>query len=197
MSPLVVLFSGKQGSGKTTTATLVARNLGKRDIQVHHYRFAQPIYEMHDAIYAVGQKYGIELQGTKDGELLQFLGTEWGRQKKGKDVWVNAALARINRHSVADVFVIDDLRFENEFDAFPNGLRIRLDAPESERKVRASYWRENTQHPSEIGLDAYAEQGKFDAYFDTINQGAVTIAAAVYDLVWDLRDKGVRLRGSE
>lgn len=63
--------------------------------------------------------------------------------------------------------IIDDCRFTNEFDAFPQALRVRLNAAEDVRKGRAESWRENTVHPSEVGLDLYDIEGKFDLYLQT------------------------------
>jgi hypothetical protein len=80
--------------------------------------------------------------------------------------------------------VIGDCRFENEFDAFPHALRVRLGCPEEVRKSRCSMWRENTQHPSEIGLDKYAKEGWFDLYLHTdsiSSNGAFNLTMAQLD----------------
>jgi hypothetical protein len=65
------------------------------------------------------------------------------------------------------VFIVADCRFQNEFDAFPEALRVRLTASEDVRRTRTNSWRENTSHPSEIDLDGYEAEGKFDLVFDT------------------------------
>lgn len=130
---------------------------------------------MHDAVLAVCRKYGIQA-GPKEGDLLQYIGTEWGRGRKGPDIWVNALRAGLAFHlnvmkwqkPGSNVLVIvDDLRFENEFDAFsgPGVTRVRLDATTELRKKQVSYWREADMHPSEVGLGKYADAGKFDIYF--------------------------------
>lgn len=117
---------------------------------------------------------GMKSPHKKDGPLLQFLGTEWGRKTYGDAVWVNALRGRVeieklkrNNDAARLITIISDCRFENEFDAFPEALRIRLVCSEAERKLRAEMWRENTQHPSETGLDLYAAHGKFDLMFNT------------------------------
>jgi len=95
----------------------------------------------------------------KDGLLLQLLGTEWGRKKHGENVRIDAV-----KHKIAELasrfkerekylVIIDDCRFPNEFDAFPEALRVRLTASEDVRKARTVSWRENTKHPSETSLD--------------------------------------------
>jgi hypothetical protein len=63
--------------------------------------------------------------------------------------------------------IIDDCRFPNEFEAFPEALRVRLNADEKVRKLRTEAWRENTLHPSEVSLDIYDIEGKFDLYLQT------------------------------
>lgn len=42
---------------------------------------------------------------------MQTLGTEWGRNLIGTDIWVNACIARVR---LFDRVVISDVRFENE-----------------------------------------------------------------------------------
>ena len=184
----VILLSGKQGSGKTSTADDLAHVLSgdgipdgileaittgevKRPLNsVLRTRFAQPLYEMHDAVLEVLKSYGLERDIVKDGPLLQLLGTEWGRNTIDENIWVDLVKNKV-RASDADFVVIDDARFENEFWAFgaPRCLRVRLQCSEAVRKTRCSMWRDITDHPSEIGLDALAEDRKFDLYLDTEN----------------------------
>lgn len=174
----VILISGKQGSGKTTTSTALVQALGSRIIDTRTIKFADVLYHMHDAALAVAASYGVPVT-KKDGTLLQLLGTEWGRNTKGADVWANAVkhrvLTAVNDTLRPWAFIIDDCRFENEFHIFDeleemdilNTLKIRLAASEDERRLRADSWRTAVNHPSEIGLDNYADAGMFDLYFDT------------------------------
>jgi hypothetical protein len=71
----------------------------------------------------------------------------------------------------SDVFIVDDLRFKSEANnlegCLPLGAKvykIRLNADESVRKMRASKWRDNTAHQSEVDLDDY---DKWDLVIDT------------------------------
>jgi len=174
----VVLLSGKQGSGKTTFAEALSKVL----LPSTQLKFAQHLYTMHDTILPYIKALGLRPDDMeKDGELLQVLGTEYGRKCLGSDCWVNAtkyvAEGIVNKFSqmyAQDLWVIiDDARFENEFDAFPEALRVHLSAPESMRRERAHSWREKTDHPSETGLDNYQEQGKFDLYLHTFEDDTV------------------------
>jgi len=175
---MVVLISGKQGSGKTATADALRDSLVGMGILVHRVRFAQVIYEMHDKCREVLKRYGITKYDytKKDGNLLQQLGTEWGRETIYDDVWVDCGKNSVMKFLLSminvgqkGVAIVDDARFENEFDCWSDipHLTVRLEAPEEVRKARAEMWRENATHPSEVGLDGYAAAGKFDITVDT------------------------------
>lgn len=205
----VILLSGKQGSGKTSTADAVARGLMAHGIpmpkdhikkevgevyilgpSVMRIRFAQPLYEMHDAVLKVLASYGVvRPELVKDGPLLQLLGTEWGRKTIDENIWVDL-VRNSTQECGADFVVIDDARFENEFNAFgaPRCLRVRLEAPQEVRKSRCSMWRDVTDHPSEVSLDAYASDRMFDLYLDTENQtkeeNVTKIMEAIKDRGW-------------
>lgn len=188
-----VLISGKMGSGKTTLfAHLKEIYLEKRWV-VRELRFAKLIYDMHDFCLNRLSESGI-VRPDKDGLLLQLLGTDWGRKTYGENVWVNALRHEysvfhddITYQESNALIIISDCRFKNEFQAFPEALRVRLFCSEDVRKRRADGWRENTRHQSEIDLDAYAEAGLFDLIVDTQS----TSINGMVDLVKAQLDKGV------
>jgi uridine kinase len=175
----IILISGKQGSGKTTLANNIEKLFNQIAIPkyvVLQVKFADVIYEMHDSIWEILNKYGFKNPQAKSGDLLQYLGLQFGRKVLGEDVWAKVCRTKtdnILKHpnylniNLQPIVIIDDLRFINEFDIFPDAFRVRLECPEDIRKVRCSAWRENTTHPSEIDLDDYSIRGKFDLYFDT------------------------------
>lgn len=196
MNARIVLLSGKQGSGKTTLQKALAqefeREPGTRAVTVN---FADVIYEIAGAVDQIIGKYApqftLQARGVvKDGPLLQLLGTEWGRGTLDENIWVTCARGKVervieeNKDASSLLIVLGDTRFENEFDAFPEALRVRLRCDEPIRKARCSMWRENTEHPSEVGLDRYAAENKFDLYFDT---GIKPINECLNDLVTELR----------
>lgn len=177
-----ILLSGKQGSGKTTLAEMLEKRFRYAGYGLVRHRFAAPVYTAHDAVYAVLRPLGILPETKKDGELLQLLGTDWGR-KKDPDIWVKAArnhIAQLEKHfegtKVVLVTLVEDTRFKNEFDGFPEALRVRLECPEEIRRTRTTSWRENTMHPSETDLDDYVAQGKFDLVEKTDTIGVETTA---------------------
>lgn len=187
------MISGKQGSGKSTLSEMVhqcSARIGYKMPVV--LKFADSLYEMHDRVLELLDKYEIS-HPPKDKRLLQLLGTEWGRSVYGDDIWVRIMKQRIAKltgphepRRLCDPVIIDDCRFENEFDAFPEALRVRLECPESVRKPRTEGWRDVTSHPSEIDLDRYAAHGFFDLYLDT----SVTPAAGGMELVLAQLAKG-------
>ncbi len=189
----VIAASAKQGGGKSTLALEIERLSAEAFDFCHTMKFADPIYELHDIILNKMEQWTGIPRVKKDGDLLQYLGTEFGRKKYGDNVWVDILLSRIanrdfgtfdkagykegkkfkteNRTGMG-LLMIDDLRFENEFDCLGKDvLRVRLECPEAERKLRAESWRDKTTHPSEVGLDGYALSGFFDKYFNTASDG--------------------------
>lgn len=170
-----IMISGKQGSGKTTTSDMlrdaIASSFG---LQVSRKRFAQPLYECMRAVHEVLARYGIQ-RPEKDGPLLQLIGTEYGREVIGEDVWVNC-VEHVRRElaPMTDVMIIDDLRFPNEFDVptleFGPVIKVRLECNRNERKRRCDVtgtWRKDEHHKSEISLDEYSIEGKFDLRYHT------------------------------
>jgi hypothetical protein len=168
--PLIILISGKQGSGKST----LKDNLLKSFPSAIGMRFSDPLYDMHQVINDVCSWYAIPF-AEKEGRLLQLLGEDWGRQVKGEDIWVNCLNSRINtltRWNNNQIFIIDDLRYQNEFNAFQSNerfdvIKIRLCANEHARKNRALGWRDTTDHISETDLDYQEINNLFDLIIDT------------------------------
>jgi hypothetical protein len=170
----VILISGKMGSGKTTLQKALAVHfLSQPNTGAGLINFADVLYEMHDAVLGVLHKYMDKRPIVKDGPLLQLLGTEWGRKTLGENCWVEILQARVN-HLKLQVpvdrnyyLIVGDCRFENEFNAFPDALRVRLYCPEDTRRERCSMWRPNDAHPSETGLDDFYLKDKFDLVINT------------------------------
>lgn len=163
----IVMISAKQGGGKTALANELLRTYKTAQFDFAGvYKFAATLYELHDYLLNKMETLTGEPRVEKDGDLLQLLGTEWGRKKFGANVWASILRHEVRKaagyNGVHKLIVIDDCRFTNEFNILPEAYRVRLDAPEAVRKLRATSWRENVTHPSETGLDEYAAEGRFD-----------------------------------
>jgi hypothetical protein len=191
----IVLVSGRMGSGKSTLSRELAARASHNWI-THQLIFAGSIYELHDVVMAKIKGWNIPVPSTKDRKLLQLLGTDWGRTILGDNVWVDVVKQKIKQtlehefiNCPADckaLFVISDCRFRNEFDAFPEALRVRLSCKEEVRKARAESWTDTKSHASEMDLDEYAGDGKFDLYIDTKSIGV----QGMTELVLAQLDKG-------
>jgi len=182
----VVMISGKQGSGKSTLSAELRKEIRQhKKWAVEEMIFAGAIYDMHNFCLEYLKSCGID-RGTKDGKLLQLLGTEWGRKTIGEEVWVDVFKARIHKlldkHERAGmdhlVIIVPDVRFPNELSAMPGSLNIRLECEEETRRERCNSWRDDVSHPSETGLDAYLDQ--FHYVFQTEKVSAREIARKVF-----------------
>lgn len=153
----IIAFSGLMHSGKTTCADILENHLAMSIYYPKIIKFADPLYDIQKYIY---DRTGLEKPQIKDRQLLQYLGTEWGRSKD-ENLWVNIwrREARSWRfkssglHDDVHVVICDDLRFENEAKQVREmgGAIINVVAPENIRRERNPQTF-NTSHSSEKPL---------------------------------------------
>lgn len=93
------------------------------------------------------------LQGQTPRWAMQSLGTEWGRNCMGENLWVDATM---NRADTFEKVVITDVRFPNECAALQKrgGLTIRI-TPVGEGRNQPD------MHPSEMHIDDLPVAGVF------------------------------------
>lgn len=194
MKSMVIQTSGKQGSGKTSTAEGVAKVLEAHGLGVSMHSYAKVIYNMADAVLPIMARY--KPVPKKDGALLQKLG-EWGRANYGEDVWldivrqdirhINEVLRSVNnfdkRVPTAMVHIISDCRFPNELRGHTGQMVYRLECPEEIRKARilatpGQNWRENTNAESEIALDG-TPYSEFRLVMDTSRSSLEEVIKAI------------------
>lgn len=88
------------------------------------------------------------LDGKSPREMMQTLGTEWGRNMIHPELWIRYAMRRVKAAAFGDRIVFSDVRFENEAKAIRDAggfiLHITRD---SAAKVRG--------HASEAGVDMH------------------------------------------
>jgi len=152
---------GRAGAGKDTVAAMMPRQLPRE--LVARMAFAQPLKDMLAAgLRDVGvtwmvlgdrtrKEKPIEGLGRSPRELLQTLGTEWGRNLVHPDLWLLLAAARLEQNRLyASVTVITDCRFDNEANW------IRRQGGEIWHVLRKYGDNITPLHPSEHGIEMHA-----------------------------------------
>lgn len=151
-----VAFSGKMRSGKGEAMEYLNNKYFGESI--HIMNFADPLYELCELI----QTY-CNFPVEKDRELLQFIGTDYGR-KHNPNVWVMRLFSELERHHKFDSVFIGDVRLHNEATGCKaiNIPVIRINATEETRLSRGAD-PDRLNHVSETALDDYSE---FDYVID-------------------------------
>jgi hypothetical protein len=129
----IIGFTGPARSGKDTAADCII----KVRTYVQKYSFAQPLKDMLSSLGLTQDELHGDLKEiplTRLGldksprQLMQTLGTEWGRNCVDKDLWLKLAKNKMGESRL----VIPDVRFENEA-AFvrEHGILIHVDRPDN------------------------------------------------------------------
>ncbi len=111
---MIIGLTGFKGCGKSTVAEIMRDKL---DYEIRS--FAKPIKDMLIAMglteAEVYDPYIKELIlpefGQSPRQLMQSLGTEWGRMLVSQDIWVQTLMRQLAEDKN---YVIDDVRFPNE-----------------------------------------------------------------------------------
>lgn len=154
---MLIGLAGRAGAGKDTVAQMIVQAAGAVGYPAIVTSFADPLYEAVSAITGIPvnrlrdrelKEQPIEWLGKSPRELLQTLGTQWGRQMIHPEIWV-AATARRWRGSDAAVIAIPDVRFDNEARAIreAGGRVFRVIRPGHECLAAGA-----AQHESEAGV---------------------------------------------
>lgn len=116
MDKKIIALTGAKTVGKTT----IAKAVQAWAIDSKIVSFATPIKEMlwqmgipYEALNGKDKEVIIPELGKSSRELMQSLGTEWGRDLINRNIWVFAMQKQIER-TKEEIIIIDDLRFENE-----------------------------------------------------------------------------------
>ena len=119
---MIIGLTGAAGSGKNTVADMLCEMAFFTQIG-----FADPLYSMISSMTGLPEailrdravkEATIDWLGKSPRELLQNLGTEWGREFIGEHVWVTACMRRaMDFVQAGRGVVITDVRFSNEAQA--------------------------------------------------------------------------------
>lgn len=199
MSKLVILLSGKKGTGKNTSASIITDMLGTENVE--EIAFADPIKRFCMDCFALTQTQCYGTSGERESpssiswndisdsykpqsanglmtvrEVLQFVGTEALRGFY-PDIWAHAGLTAARR-SQKKVVVFTDTRFPNEILKLKS---MELDTPPA-TVVTVRINRETGRidnHESETALDNYEH---FDCIIDN-NHGRESLKKNIYALM--------------
>ena len=152
-------LTGKAGSGKTYLANYL--------IEKYNYNRAK----MANSVYMIAEKYlGMT---KKDRNLLQYLGTDIGRNGIDQSIWVNRFVDDVwiaqetakKLYNKELKFVSDDIRFENEHLVLQESgwIGLYLDVSD-ELRIKRLEGRDGDacvdklQHVSETALDDFKDE---------------------------------------
>lgn len=116
---MLVGLTGAAGAGKGSVAAVMLAAGGWSEIG-----FADPLYAAVEAITGIPQgdlrdrrmkEQTIPWLGKSPREMLQLLGTEYGRKAISESLWVDRAMRRVAENEASGLStVITDVRFDNE-----------------------------------------------------------------------------------
>lgn len=127
---MIIGIAGKKRAGKDTLAAGLSSALGMpRDSFAAPIRaFVGQITGMRPDELEASKEQPLEwLDGVTPRQMMQTVGTEWGRQSVHAELWVRSLFARAPRGGV----IVSDVRFPNEADAIlaRGGIVFRVNRP--------------------------------------------------------------------
>jgi len=120
MKPRIIAFAGPAGVGKSTAARYLTTEPRLGNVTV--LSFATPMKKMVSTILPLGMGAFTQenkndpahgLCGKSPRYLLEAIGTEWGKELIGQEIWLEIVANQIHTGG-ADTYVIDDLRTDQE-----------------------------------------------------------------------------------
>lgn len=186
MKALVIGFVGPKGCGKSTLCKAIQRIEAKATVcsfatplrRMLFYGLGIPIEVMNDKAL---KEVELPAYGKSARQLMQTLGTEWGRNMVHPDVWVSAWLETVKdaERGGARVILVDDVRFENEVQAIKDvgGVIIRVVRNEM-------VYADGDNHASEAGI---AKLNEDMHYLNEVPLSQFEFVESVEKLIGDAR----------
>lgn len=122
---MLIGLTGRAGSGKNTVAEMLAGAGGSQRVRIA--AFADPLYECVSTITGIPadrlrdravKEAVVPWLGKSPRQMLQLLGTEWGRDSVHPEIWVRSLMWRIEVWlDAGDDVIVTDVRFDNEAEA--------------------------------------------------------------------------------
>jgi hypothetical protein len=156
---MLIGLCGPAGAGKNTVAELL---VDSDRCSFHQMAFADPLYECISAITGISVA-GLQKRDVKEAvipwlgksprQMLQSMGTEWGRDSIHPEIWVRIAMERAIPHlATGRSVVVTDVRFDNE-------AQTIINAGGEVWKVTRAGWRcldaGTAAHQSEAGVSGH------------------------------------------
>lgn len=155
----IIGFSAGMGAGKSTAIEYLKEylKLWQCTENVLNVKFAQPIYDIQEFAYKRIEKvHKRPADFVKDRKLLQWIGTEWGRDSISKTLWVDEWKAEAQKYLYAfdgtRIVTCDDVRFDNEAEVLQKmgGFVIRIECDRALNRIGTANGIAN--HASEAGV---------------------------------------------
>lgn len=149
---MIIGLTGKARSGKDTAADYLCSRYG-----FERYSLASPMkravcamMEMDESIFdSTRKEVPLKLVDVSPRYMLQTLGTEWGRNIIGEDLWLKFLQNMYDKLPISAKVVVTDVRFENEAEWIRsvggNVIHIESDPDLTERI-------DNVDHVSEMTI---------------------------------------------
>jgi hypothetical protein len=148
---MLIGFNGKMGVGKSE-AIKTLNEVSNRPVEL--IKFAGVLYEIQELIYAkISPVYTRPPNFVKDRKLLQWLGTDWGRETISENIWVDLWKAKVvEALGRGSTVVCDDVRFDNEAELVKSlgGLVVQITSNRTDERIDTKAGIAN--HASEAGI---------------------------------------------
>lgn len=173
----IIGLTGGKGCGKSSVAKIISKNYGYEIVS-----FATPIKDMLRVLGLRDQELNDPLlkeiklteYGKTPRQLMQLLGTEFGRAMISQRIWITALEKTLNP---SNNYVIDDVRFNNEAEFIRS-----LGGPVIE--VRRTKIDNGDYHISEAGLG----EDFIDGTIDNISPLEMDLILAVENTMGEIVD---------